>query len=47
MITDDLKITKKVIVYVYKFKLTRLSFSHEILLEQQQVADVELIAACA
>ena len=40
MITVDQKITKKVIVYMYKFELTRLSFSHESLHEQKQVVDV-------
>ena len=43
---DDLQVTIKVIVYIYKFELTRLSFSREIWLEQEQVVDVELIADC-
>ena len=31
-VADDLKVTKKVIVHIYKFELTRLYFSREILL---------------
>ena len=43
---NHLKITKKVVGYIYIFELSRLSFSCEILLERQQIVNVELIAAC-